>query len=243
MKKFVMLDDLQYELEKCTTRKEIDKFIKKHRKVQLISDLLINTAEDRIKAGEYEAGIAIMLAVYESRYLNDFDDVTLYLRLAEYYIENDDTDKGKSFLTKMCNETVDNYEEALSFRTLLPVWEKYKSLVAGQVQPSVSLDDVEYKTPTSEELLDIMLSEVESGGFDAYLSYHSKYFEETIKAAESLNKTKTAALLKRVEGKFPDGKIPKNQQETEQVIMDMALDFEDEDNYFYNVVEKELLDL
>ncbi len=88
MKDFVILDDLLAELEKCHTQKDLDKFIKKHRDVQMIGDLIINAAEDKIKDGEYDTGILYILSAYESKYLNVYDDVTIYLRLAEYYIEN-----------------------------------------------------------------------------------------------------------------------------------------------------------
>ena len=241
MPKFVMLEDLQAELQKCHSVKEITKFIKKHRKVQMLGDFLINSAEDRIEKSNYETGINILLAVYESDFLKDIgDDVTLYLRLGEYYIENGNVNKGKDFLICLCNETVDNYEDALEFRKLLPVWKKYKHLVQGCVQPSVSLEEDSQKAPAPEELLEELLEEVCSGGFDSYLSYHSRFFEETLQAAETLNKPHTAALLKKVADKFPDKRVPKNPEETETIIMDNSLDFEEEDSCFYDLAEKEL---
>ena len=244
MKDFVILDDLLAELEKCHTQKDLDKFIKKHRDVQMIGDLIINAAEDKIKDGEYDTGILYILSAYESKYLNVYDDVTIYLRLAEYYIENGETDKGKDFLKRLCNETVDNYEEALEFRNLKPVWEKYKHLVQGCVNPPVSLDnEAVEEIPTSEKLLEELLEEVCSGGFDAYLSYHSKYFYETLRAAEKCKKVHTVKVLKRVAKKFPNGKVPVNSEITEDIIMDNELDFEKEDDYFYKKVEKELADL
>ena len=170
MKDFVILDDLLAELEKCHTQKDLDNFIKKHRDVQMIGDLIINVAEEKIKAGDYDTGILYILSVYESKYLNVYDDVTIYLRLAEYYIENGETDKGKDFLKRLCNETVDNYEEALEFRNLKPVWEKYKHLVQGCVNPPVSLNnDADEDIPTPEKLLEELLEEICSGGFDARL--------------------------------------------------------------------------
>ncbi len=237
-----MLEDLHSKLEQCNTRTEIDKFIKKHRKVQMIGDFLINEAEDKIKSGEYDIGITILLAVNESPYLKDvYDNVTLYLRLAEYYLENDDEDKGERYLIRLCNETVDNYEGALEFRKLLPIWEKYKHLVLDCVKPSVVLENERKAVPNPEYLLNELLEEVGSGGFESYLSYHSEYFSETIKAAEILNKPQTAALLKHIAERFPNGEVPNNPEKAEAIIMDNSLDFESEDEYFYEVAEKELV--
>ena len=244
MKKFVLLDKLLAGLQKCHTQKETEKYIKKYRNVQMIGDLIINAAEDKIKAGDYDTGILYILSVYESKYIDDYDEVTVFLRLAEYYINNGDTEKGKAFLIRMCNETVDNYEEALKFRNLFKVWKKYKHLVEGRVKTPVSLDNEENKeVPTPEELLEELLEEVCSGGFDTYLSYHSKYFYETIRAAEILNKPNAVEVLRRVAKRFPDGKIPDSPEKTEKLIIDNKLDFEKEDDFFYKNVEKELSDL
>lgn len=244
MKKFVILEDLLAQLENCHTQKDLNQYIKKHRNVQMIGDLIINVAEEKIKAGDYDTGILYILSVYESGYLNSYDDVTIYLRLAEYYIENGEIDKGKDFLIRLCNETVDNYEEALKFRNLNSIWEKYKDLVKDCVKTPVSLDnETNEDIPTPEELLEELLEEVCSGGFDAYLSYHSKYFYETIMAAEKLKKPCTINVLKRVAKKFPDGKVPNSPEMTESIIIDNELDFEKEDDYFYKRVEKELADI
>jgi len=237
----VMLEDLEKQIRDCQTRKEVDRFIKKYRKVQYIGDFLISTAEEKLSEGEYEKGITILFAVYESKYLeNVYDGVTVYLRLAEYYLQNGETEKGKAFLVRLCNETVENYEEALEFRKLMPVWEKYKSLVKDCVQPSVRLESAEKKALSEQELLELLLEEVGSGGFDAYLSYNSNYFYDTLTASETQNKPLTAALLREIEKKFPNGKVPHTPSEAENFIMDNHLDFEKEDEYFYETVEREL---
>lgn len=59
------------------------------------------------------------------------DMVSRWLLTAQYYIENGDEDLGAEYLIKLCTETVDNYEEAIGFRELTPVWEQYKHLAAG----------------------------------------------------------------------------------------------------------------
>lgn len=76
---------------------------------------------------------------------DDGDDVTYYLRNAQYYIEMGDLELGKSYLVKLCCETVDNYEESIGFRELTHVWDKYRHLVEGKVPASISWKALEGK--------------------------------------------------------------------------------------------------
>ena len=69
------------------------------------------------------------------------DEVTDYLRQAQYHIEKGDIPTGIVYLKKLCIETVDNYEEAIAFRELTPVWERYRYLVENEVPPSLSTCD------------------------------------------------------------------------------------------------------
>lgn len=87
----------------------------------------------------------------------------------------------------------------------------------------------------------LLVEEVGSGGFDSYISHHSNLFYETINAAEILNKPLTAKLLIRIAKKFPNGEVPDKPEKAEAYIMDNDLDFEAEDEYIYEVAEKDLV--
>lgn len=108
----------------------------KYKKYFGTGDCLINLAEEEYYAkGDYLAGISIIKVVHKHfKYIAD--ELTVYLRMAEYYIESGETEKGIEYLIKLCTETVDNYEESIGFRELTAVWEKYKHLVDGKVPPS-----------------------------------------------------------------------------------------------------------
>ena len=108
----------------------------KYRKYFGTGDYLINLAEEYYyPQGDYLAGLTIIKTVHK-HYKNIADDVTIYLRMAEYYIESGEMEKGIEYLIKLCTETVTNYEESIGFRGLTAVWEKYKHLVEGKVPPS-----------------------------------------------------------------------------------------------------------
>lgn len=117
-------------------QKEINKLSDTCKNVFPCGDYLIEIAEDFIKKGDFEAGFIINNTVYK-RFDCVADGVTIYLRLAEYYLENGEEDKGIEFLIKLCTETADNYEEAISFRELDAVWQKYKNLVEDKVPDSL----------------------------------------------------------------------------------------------------------
>ncbi len=130
--------------EKYREDKNVEKFANrlsssalKYRKYFGTGDYLINLAEEEYYSkGNYLAGLSIIKVVHKHfKYIAD--EVTIYLRMAEYYIENGETEKGIEYLIKLCTETVDNYEESIGFRELTAVWEKYKHLVEGKVPPSV----------------------------------------------------------------------------------------------------------
>lgn len=129
--------------EKYKEDKDTEKFANrlsssalKYKKYFGTGDYLINLAEEEYYSkGDYLAGLSIIKVVHK-HFKNIADELTIYLRMAEYYIENGETEKGTEYLIKLCTETVDNYEESIGLRELTAVWEKYKHLVEGKVPPS-----------------------------------------------------------------------------------------------------------
>ena len=260
----------------------------KYRKYFGMGDYLINLAEEEYYAkGDYLAGLTIIKTVYK-HFKNIADDVTVYLRMAEYYIENGETEKGTEYLIKLCTETVSNYEESIGFRELTTVWEKYKHLVEGKVPPSVvcnsgnpippekctmqiadilNLPDDELLSELSTHLnemsangevlsclnkwektfyyIDELCMEVNSGGFSNYLYYHGTHFEKVKTSLETIGAEKTVELLNVVEGKFPRKKVPKSIdsiQNNLDKLEEKGIDFETEDEKYYNINEKRMLE-
>lgn len=253
-----------------------------------MGDYLIILAEEEYFAkGDYLAGITIIKNVHK-HYKSIADDVTIYLRMAEYYIETGETEKGIEYLIKFCTETVSNYEEAIEYRELTAVWEKYKHLVAGKVPESkviegdnpippekctmqigdiLNLADDEMLTELSAHLnemsangecmsclnkwektffyADELCMEINSGGISHYLYYRGNHFEKVKLSLETIGAEKMSELLKGVEEKFPRKKVPKNIDSIQNNLDKMeekGIDFEAEDEKYYNETETELLE-
>lgn len=213
------------------------------------------------------------------------DGVTLFLRLAEYYFEKGEIEKGKEFLIRLCTKTSLNYEDSIALRDMTEIWDKYKHYVIGKVPKSGSDSQSKILSPEEcskqideiwklsekdlllglmehlEELsgngcklrllnkwervvydLNTLLMEVDSGGFDAYLSYHGNRFAQTKKALKEIQAEKMVSLFEVVQSKFPNHKLPKRAESIDAIIIDGEMEFEEEDNYFYEVGTDELLE-
>lgn len=184
----------------------------------------------------------IIKSIYNSKYLDCLtDEVTVYIILAQYYIENDEAEKGKEFLIKIANETVENYEEALEFRGWLKVWNKYKNIVENEIPKSIKFND-NTKIPSDDDLLKLLSEEVHSGGYSSYLLYNSKHFESTLAVAEKRKMTALTEQLKRIKAQFPKGEIPLNSIDVDDIIENNNLNFDDEDELFYTAIYAEFPD-
>lgn len=271
---------------------ELQGMAKKYCNVKYAFDFFVKYGAELIDDGEKNGGMAYFLAI-EEYFQQENDDtadtVTLYLRLAEHYLENNETEKGINYLIKLCTETTTNYEESIEFRELTDVWERYKHLVAGKVPESVnknggvspvapekcsmkipdilSLPQDELLTEISTHLnemsgngaylnylnkwekivydADLVLTEVNSDGFSGYLYYYGNRFPNAIKAFEEINSPKMLILMTSVQNKFPSKKVPKSIESIQNKIDKMEekeIDFENEDDSFYNDAQEELLD-
>ncbi len=272
--------------------KNLHKTAKAHKNIMLAFDYFILKGEELIKSAKRDTGFAYFLAVEE--YLEQrenaiADTVTLFLRLAQYYFENDEEETGIYYLTKLCTDTVDNYEESLEIRKLTHIWDKYKHLVAGKVPESITTSedidpimlevestDIKNILTLPKELLlpeissylsrkcgcgrhlnrlnkwektvyyvDHICIEINSDGFAGYLYYDGIQFRRVTEAVEAIKSPKMLDLLNRVQSKFPSQKVPKTIDAIQNQIEKMennGIDFEDEDEAFYNEVQEELLD-
>lgn len=272
--------------------KELTKTAKSYRNIMYAFDFFIKQGEELINNGEKPCGFSHFLVIEEHIQQSDDgigDTIYLYLRLAEFYLENNDTEKGINYLIKLCTQTTDNYEESIKYRNLTDVWEKYKHLVAGIVPESVvtnsgispiapencsmkiadilSLPQDELLTQISTHLnemsgngtylnylnkwekivydADLVCTEVNSDGFSGYLYYYGNRFLNAIKAFEEINSRKMLDLMNSVQNKFPSKKVPKSIESIQNKIDKMeekGIDFEAEDEIFYNDAQEELLD-
>ena len=92
--------------------------------------------------------------------------------------------------------------------------------------------------------LDEISMEVNSGGFDSYLFHRGEHFHKARKALDALDAPGMTALLDAVAAKFPRGKVPKSMdaiQNALEKLEEKGVDFEEQDDAYYNGVESEFL--
>ena len=92
--------------------------------------------------------------------------------------------------------------------------------------------------------LDELSMEVNSGGFDSYLFHHGDHFHKVRKTLEAIDSPGMTALLDAVAAKFPRGRVPKSLdaiQNALEKLEDKGVDFEEQDNAYYNGIECEFL--
>ena len=242
MSKIVMIDDLMEQMSNFKTQKDVAEFIKKYRSLDYLSMIMINYAEELISKNKYDIAILIYLEIDGNKRLKCIsDEVTLWFRLGEYYINKGEIEKGKAYLIELCDE-IDNYEESLGFRELTADWQKIKHYVAGEIKPSlVTIKDTEEdESMTDDELLNLFLEEMASGGIHAYLTSYGHKLEETLAAAKRQEKTFTVELLELIKTKYFKGKMPKKLKTIEDKIYKNDWWFEEEYDEFYYEIEKEL---
>ena len=241
MSKIVMIDDLMEQMSNFKTQKDVAKFIKKYRSLDYLTMIMINYAEELISKNKYDIAILIYLEIDGNKRLKCIsDEVTLWFRLGEYYINKGEIEKGKAYLIELCDE-IENYEEALEFRELTIGWQRIKHYVAGEIKPSlVTINDTAEESMTDDELLNLFLEEMASGGIHAYLTSYGHKLEETLEAAKRKEKPCTVKLLELIKTKYFKGKMPKKLETIEDKIYKNDWWFEEEYDEFYYEIEKEL---
>ncbi len=93
--------------------------------------------------------------------------------------------------------------------------------------------------------VDLILTEVNSDGFSGYLYYYGNRFYNAMKAFEEIGSPKMLDLMSSVQNKFPSKKVPKSIESIQNKLDKMEkieIDFEEEDEIFYNDAQEELLD-
>ena len=237
-----MVDDLMEQMDNFKSQKDVSRFIKKYKSVEYLPMIMMNYADELRNKGKRDIANLIYLEMVENKHLKYiYDEVTLYLRLAEYYINNGEIEKGKSYLLLLCDE-VDNYEEAIEFRELTAEWQKLKPYVVDEIKPSlVTMNDTdEDEFVPDDELLELFLSEMASGGIHAYLTSYGHLLERTLGMARSKEKTVTVELLELIKTKYFKGEMPQKLVTIENIIDKNDWWFEEEYDQYYYEIEKEL---
>lgn len=259
----------QYEadLDQSNLEKSLYALARKNKKYNIVAMGYVNYGDELIEKGQREIGIRYLQIAMEV-FGEYADEVTCFLRLAEYHIEKGETETGIDYLMKLCCETVSNYEESIGFRELTHVWEKYKHLVVDKVpvfadtlsntplQPeacTMQIADIlllpedslllELSTHLYEMsgcgeranylnkwerlvfYLDMLCVDINSDGLEHFVEYHGHRFKQTKKAMEELGLENGVKLLDMVQKK-----IKKHEE-----------DFEEEEAFYYEFVEKDLL--
>ena len=96
MAKTVMVDDLMQQMDEFSSQKDVAKFIKKYKSLDYLGIIMINYAEELIAKNKYDTACLIYLEIDENKNLKYIsDEVTLWFRLGEYYINKGETEREK----------------------------------------------------------------------------------------------------------------------------------------------------
>ncbi len=241
-------------------------FFERFQEVHGAADLLLFLSEERREQRESEGADALLLLL-ESEERCIENKVTLFLRLAEYYLELGEEARGKMYLKKLCTETVTNFEESIEIHDLGAVWEKYKPLIAEELplfieKEGASLEEIfaleedelifalaeRYRArdelnqwERAVSLINELMEEINSGGFESYLRYYGLHFKEVEEVIERIGANGMDALIKRVRKKLSLEKLPATEQEWEALLDCHEPDFEREDDTYYEREEQKLI--
>ena len=108
-------------------------------------DHMLHWADSLMEAGDIAGGGACLLAL--EKYFPHFNNqVILRLRMAQYHMEMGEEEAARTSLINLC-KAIRNYEEAIEVNGLTALWEKYRHLVQGLVEPSIRVMAARLKTP------------------------------------------------------------------------------------------------
>lgn len=212
MAKVIMVDDLMEQMDNFKSQKDVAKFIKKYKSVEYLPMIMMNYADELRNKSKCDIANLIYLEMVENKHL------------------------------KYIYDEIDNYEEAIEFRELTAEWQKLKAYVIDEIKPSlVTMNDTdEDEFVPDDELLELLLSEMGSGGIHAYLTSYGHLIERTLEMARSKEKPITVELLELIKTKYFKGEMPEKLSAIENIIDKNDWWFEEEFDQYYYKIEKEL---
>ena len=220
--------ELETEDKQDESEKTLRALLKKYRDNYKVFSDVFQYGDDLMEQGDLQLGLRY-LKIAKDAFPMYADGVTYYLRNAQYYIETGDIETGTSYLIKLCCETVDNYEESIGFRGLTHVWEKYKYLVEGKVPVSIWLG--QKGTPLKPEECTMQIADILQLSEDSLLSDLSMHLYELSGGGDFLNYlNRWEKLVFYLDTLCTD------------INSDGMEDFEEEEEFYYKHVEKELLE-
>ena len=108
-------------------------------------DHILHWVDSLMEAGDIAGGGACLLAL--ERYFPHFNNQVIFrLRMAQYHMEMGEEEAARESLITLCR-AIRNYEEAIEVNGLTAIWEQYKYLVEGLVEPSIRVMINRIKTP------------------------------------------------------------------------------------------------
>ena len=108
-------------------------------------DHLLHWADSLMEAGDIAGGGACLLAL-EKHFPHFHNQVIFRMRMAQYHMEMGKEEAARENLLALCR-AISNYEEGIEVNGLTALWEQYKYLVEGLVEPSVRVMTNRIKTP------------------------------------------------------------------------------------------------
>ena len=108
-------------------------------------DHMLHWADSLMEAGDIAGGGACLLAL-EKHFPHFNNQVIFRLRMAQYHMEMGEEEAARESLLALCR-AIRNYEEAIEVNGLTALWEKYRHLVQGLVEPSIRVMAARLKTP------------------------------------------------------------------------------------------------
>ena len=162
---------------------QVAQFVRSNRKIPQTSALLVSAGEEYMLENDPDAAWIFFRSAEKCPEL--YNEITLYMRLAQLHLEKGMQDEGIAYLIKLCTETVDNYEESLGFHELTEVWNRYKHLVEGKVPPSIAFNSG--PQPLSPAECSQSIEDIFALPEDDMLIALSQHLDEMSGAGEELN--------------------------------------------------------
>ncbi len=228
--------------------KLIEKLIDENCEVRNLTERYLLLAQEAIEGGDLEMGRACLVALCRS--IDNYEESIEWNELTDLWEKYKHLVEGlvAPSIRVMGTQPKTPSECSMSIGAILalPDGELLSELSQHLQELSGDGDSVQSlnKWERSAYYVDELCMEVNSGGFDSYLYYHGTHFEKAYKALSEMGAGEMTALLDRVREKFPRKRIPKSEeaiQNAMDALEEAGVDFESQDDAYYESAEKELL--
>jgi len=107
--------------------------------IDTINLIYFECAQTLSEMHDDDAEIMIYRIMEQELKYYSINEMDMYLKSAHYYFTRGDEVQGREWLFKLCREDClpTNYEEAMEWRKLTELWDKYGHYLDGKIPPSV----------------------------------------------------------------------------------------------------------